>query len=92
MALSTKEAEQMAVTEGVKESLWLRGLLDDLIVRQDSVKLSCDSQSTIYLAKNQVYHARIRHIDVRYYFVRDVVEKGDISLMKVHADKNPTDM
>ncbi|KAL1370701.1 hypothetical protein AAHE18_01G080100 [Arachis hypogaea] len=52
MALSTTEVEYMAIAEGVKEVLWLRGLLDDLGLKQDCVNLSWDSQSTIYLAKN----------------------------------------
>ncbi|CAO2820846.1 unnamed protein product [Amaranthus hypochondriacus] len=52
VALSTTEAEYMAMTEGVKEALWLRGLLDDLGLKRDSVNLNCDSQSAIHLAKN----------------------------------------
>jgi len=56
------------------------------------VHLWCDSQSAIQLAKNQVHHARTKHIDVRYHFVRDVIEEGDISLMKVHTNENPADM
>ena len=62
VALSTTEAEYMAVAEGVKESLWLRGLLDDLGFRQEGVQLSCDSQSTIFLAKNLAYHSNTKHI------------------------------
>ncbi|PNX69499.1 retrovirus-related Pol polyprotein from transposon TNT 1-94 [Trifolium pratense] len=92
VALSTTEAEYMAVAEGVKEALWLRGLLDDLGMKQECVKLSCDSQSALHLAKNQVHHARTKHIDVRYHFVRDVVEEGNISLTKVHTDENSADM
>ena len=56
------------------------------------MNLSCDSQSAIHLAKNQVHHARTKHIDVRYHFVCDVMEKCDISLIKVHTDENPADM
>lgn len=82
----------MAVAEGVKEALWLRGLLGDLGVEQERVRLMCDSQSAIHLAKNQVHHALTKHIDVRYHFVRDVVEEGHISLTKVHTDENPADM
>jgi hypothetical protein len=82
----------MAVAEGVKEALWLRGLLGDLGVEQECVRLMCDSQSALHLAKNQVHHARTKHIDVRYHFVRDVVEEGHISLTKVHTDENPADM
>jgi len=48
--------------------------------------------STIYLAKNQVYHARTKHIDVRFYFVREILDEGDIELLKIHTKENPSDM
>ncbi|GAA0162525.1 transmembrane signal receptor [Lithospermum erythrorhizon] len=87
VALSTTEAEYMAVTEGgVKEALWLWGLLDDLGSKQECVNLYCDSQSAIHLAKNQVHHVRTKHIDLRYHFVRDIIEEGDISLLKIHTN------
>lgn len=92
VALSTTEAEYMAVAEGVKEALWLWGLLDDLGIEQGTVDLGCDSQSAIHLARNQVHHARTKHIDVRYHFVRDVIEEGSISLLKVHTSDNPADI
>ena len=47
--------------------------------------------SAIYLAKNQVYNVRTKHIDVRYHFVRDILE-GDIELQKIHTKENPADM
>ncbi|KAL1293495.1 hypothetical protein AAHE18_19G077400 [Arachis hypogaea] len=92
VALSNTKAEYMVVEEGMKEVLWLRSLLNDLGFKQDCVNFSCDSQGAIHLAKNQVHHARTNHIDVRYHFVRDIIEKGDISLVKVHINKNPADM
>ena len=64
VALSTIEAEYMAMTEAMKEALWLQDLLDDLGVDQDLLKINCDSMSAIYLAKNQVYHVQTKHIDV----------------------------
>ena len=60
VALSTTEAEYMAITEAIKEAIWLQGLLDDLGVGQKQVTVFCDSQSAIHLAKNQVYHARAK--------------------------------
>ncbi|KAI4332243.1 hypothetical protein L6164_017167 [Bauhinia variegata] len=57
VALSTTEAEYMAITEAVKEAIWLQGLLEDLGVSQKHIVVYCDSQSAIHLAKNQVYHA-----------------------------------
>ena len=76
VALSTMEAEYMTITEAIKEAIWLQGLLDDLGVGQKQVTVFCDSQSAIHLAKNQVYHARTKHIDVRYHFVREIIEEG----------------
>ena len=59
--------------------------MDDLGIEQNFLKIDCDSMSVIYLAKNQVYHARMKHIDVKYHFVRDVLEDGDIEVKKIHT-------
>ena len=52
----------------------------------------CDSQSAIHLAKNQVHHARTKHIDVRFHFVREIIDEGDILLQKIGTADNPADM
>jgi len=91
VALSTTKAEYMAMTEAMKEAIWLQGLLD-LRIDQHLLKINCDSMSTIYLAKNQVYHARTKHIDVRFHFVREILDEGDIQLQKIHTKENPIDM
>jgi len=52
IALSTTEAEYMTMTEVMKEVIWLQGLLDDLEIEQDLLKINCDSMSAIYLVKN----------------------------------------
>nr|GEY07464.1 retrovirus-related Pol polyprotein from transposon TNT 1-94 [Tanacetum cinerariifolium] len=67
--LSTTEAEYMAMTEAVKEAIWLHGLLNELGINQKFVTMYSDSQSVIHLVKNQVYHARTKHIDVWYHFI-----------------------
>ena len=92
VALSTTESEYMAVTEAAKEALWLKGLVRELGIDQGGVSLHCDSQSAIYLAKNQVYHARTKHIDVRFHKVRELVALGDVVLVKVHTSENAADM
>ena len=51
-----------------------------------------DSQSAICLAKNQVHHARTKHIDVRYHFVREIVDEGNILLQKIGTADNLADM
>jgi len=44
------------------------------------------------LAKNQVYHARTKHIGVRFYFIREILDECDIELLKVHTKENPANM
>ncbi|KAM2436809.1 hypothetical protein ACFX1W_013989 [Malus domestica] len=86
------EAEYMAVPEAIKEAIWIHGLIRDLGVDQKQVEVHCDSQSAIYLAKYQVHHARTKHIDVRYHFVREIVGEGEIILQKIPTKDNPADM
>jgi hypothetical protein len=92
VAMSTTEAEYMAVAEAAKEALWLKGLVKELGLNQGGVQMHCDSQSVIYLAKNQVYHARTKHIDVRFHKIRELIVTGDIVLEKVHTSENAADM
>ena len=54
--------------------------------------MHCDNQSVIYLAKNQVYHARTKHIDVRFHKIRELIVTRDIVLEKVHTSENAADM
>ncbi|KAE8713420.1 hypothetical protein F3Y22_tig00110210pilonHSYRG00105 [Hibiscus syriacus] len=86
------EVEYMAVTEAVKEAIWLQGLLGELGMEQKHIKVHCDSQSAIHLAKNQVYHARTKHIDVRYHFVREILEEGGVIIQKIRTTENPADI
>uniref|UniRef100_A0A2N9HC61 Integrase catalytic domain-containing protein n=1 Tax=Fagus sylvatica TaxID=28930 RepID=A0A2N9HC61_FAGSY len=92
VAMSTTEAEYMAVAEAAKKALWLKGLVKELGLNQGGVQMHCDSQSAIYLAKNQVYHARTKHIDVRFHKIRELIVTGDIVLEKVHTSENAADM
>ena len=52
----------------------------------------CDSQSAIHLATNPAYHSRTKHIDVRYHFLRLVIDGGKVALQKVHTQENCADI
>ena len=86
------EVEYIAVAHACKEAIWLNKLLGEFKVKQDVLRVNCDSQSALHLAKNPVFHSWIKHIDIRYHFVRDVVDDGLISLLKVHTNENPADI
>jgi hypothetical protein len=73
VALSTTEAEYMVVSEFAKEAIWLRGLYSKLCGISSCVTIHCDSQSAICFTKDQMFHERTKHIDIRYHFIRDVI-------------------
>jgi Reverse transcriptase (RNA-dependent DNA polymerase) len=80
VALSTLEAEYMALTQAAKEALWLKRFLAELGIDIPSVILFGDNQGSLALAKNNVFHARSKHIDIQHHFIRDTIKSGDITL------------
>jgi phosphoribosyl-AMP cyclohydrolase len=91
VALSTTKAEYMETTHASKEAVWLQRLCSGIGLVQQAVRLDCDSQSAIFLAKNPTYHSKTKHIDVQYHFVRDMVEEKKVLLEKVDTLKNVAD-
>ncbi|KAL5810306.1 hypothetical protein ACOSQ4_026874 [Xanthoceras sorbifolium] len=92
VALSTTEAEYVAVTEASKEMVWLQSFLEELGKKQEDNVLYCDSQSAIHLAKNPSFHSRTKHIQLRYHFIRSLLEDGILKLEKISGAQNPADM
>ena len=92
IVLSTTEAEYMAITKACKESIWLKGLLGEICDDLQTTTVFCDSQSAIFSQKDQMFHERTKHINVRYHFVREVIAHGDIVVSKVSTHDNPADM
>eukprot|EP00253_Pinus_taeda_P005453 PITA_05453 len=89
--LSTTEAEYMAATHASKEAVWLQRLCSSMGLVQGAIRIDCDSQSAIFLAKNPAYHSKTKHIDVQYHFVRDMIEDKKVLLVKVDTLKNTVD-
>ncbi|MCO5574434.1 hypothetical protein L7F22_028219 [Adiantum nelumboides] len=89
---STMEAEYVAANEACKEAIWLGRLVADLGIKVEMPDLYCNSQSAIQLAKNLVFHLKTKHIDVKYHFIREVLEDKQIRLMKIHTKDNPANL
>ena len=92
LALSTIESEYMVVAEATKEALWFTGLVTELGIQQGGVQFHRDSQSAIFLAKNQVSHASTKYIDVRFHKIRELVSSSELLLEKIHTFENAVDM
>ncbi|CAI7908252.1 unnamed protein product [Closterium sp. NIES-54] len=81
IALSSTEAEYIAPCSATKEGLYLRELLEEAKLAQlPSFSLFCDNQSAIRIANKNGFANRTKHIALRYFFVKDEIEKGRLEL------------
>ncbi|KAJ0589103.1 putative RNA-directed DNA polymerase [Helianthus annuus] len=81
VALSSTEAEYIAASGATCEAIWLRRVLEDFGFKQlEATTIFCDNKSTISLSKNPVLHKRSKHIELRYHFMREMVEQDQIKL------------
>ena len=81
VALSTSEAEYVALSSATQEAVWLRRLLNALNAIPDEPTIMMeDNQGAIAISRNPVEHARTKHIDIRYHFVREAIKDRVIEL------------
>ena len=100
IALSSTEAEYIALTEAAKEASWLRTLYMEIRSRlniekvslQGSIPIHADNQASIHMAKIPRFHERTKHIGIRYHYVRTAIEDGLISLSYIPTTENPADI
>nr|GEX71199.1 protein Mpv17-like [Tanacetum cinerariifolium] len=92
VAVSTTEAEYMAIAEASKELVWLKNFLEELDRAQTENVMYCDNQSAIHLVKNPVFYSQTKHITIRYHYIRELVSEETLSLKKILGAENPADM
>jgi hypothetical protein len=82
ISLLMTESEYIAATHAAKEALWLRSLISQVFGPiPDLTTLFSDNQSAIALTQDHQYHARTKHIDIRFHFIRYIVENGSLRLI-----------
>ena len=82
----------MALTEAIKEALWLLRLIKELKIGQQQVCVFCDNQGAIQLSKNQVSLERTKHVDIKVHFIQYIIAKGVVLGKNVATKDNPADM
>jgi hypothetical protein len=93
VTLSTAEAEYVAATHAAKEAMWLRRLIFELFPSlSNSTPLYCDNLAALRLATDDNYHARTKHIDIRYHFIRDVVARHELDIIYCPTDDMTADI
>jgi hypothetical protein len=86
VALSTTEAEYLVLSVVVCEAVWICKLLTDLFdLEMDSTIIHCDNQSCVKFSENPVFHDKSKHIEIKYHYIRDMVQRK-----AVHVQYLPT--
>nr|GEZ66580.1 retrovirus-related Pol polyprotein from transposon TNT 1-94 [Tanacetum cinerariifolium] len=91
-AISTTEAEYIAMFGCCAQILWMRSQLTDYGFDFNKIPLYCDNRSAIALCCNNVQHSRSKHIDIRHHFIREQVERGVVELYFVSTNYQLADI
>ena len=93
VALSTTEAEYIALSVAVREAIWLRKLLTDLFDHEmDPTIIHCDNQSCVKLSENPVFHDRSKHIEIKYHYIRDMVQRKIVHVQYLSTHEQIADI
>jgi hypothetical protein len=93
IALNTAEAEYIVACSASCEAIWLRKLLTGLFdLEMEATMILCDNQSCIKMTENHVFHDKSKHIEIRYHYIRDMVQRGAIKLQYVSTDEQVVDV
>ena len=92
IALSTVEAEYVAVGSCYAQVLWIKHQLEDFGVTQIKISIKCDNTSAINLSKNLIQHFRTKYIEIRHHFLRDHVQNKNIILEFVPTEDQLADI
>ena len=92
VSTSTTEAEYIAAGSCCAQILWMKNQLMNYDVTYKRTPIFCDNTSAIAISHNPVMHSRTKHIDIRYHFIRDHIEKGDVEIHFIPTDKQLADI
>jgi hypothetical protein len=88
ITLNTLEEKYIAACSASCEAKWLRKLLTSLFdLEMEETSILCDNQSCIKMTENPVFHDRSKHIEIRYHYIRDMVQRGALKLQCVSTDE-----
>ena len=91
VAVSTTEAEYMAASAAAKEALYLRKILNDIGFGPQCININCDNQGAVNLTKNALTVSRTKHVDIAHHFVRNRVNRGELSFKYIQTDEQLAD-
>nr|GFB46800.1 retrovirus-related Pol polyprotein from transposon TNT 1-94 [Tanacetum cinerariifolium] len=91
-SMSSAEDEYVSLSTCCAQVLWMRTQLTDYGFHFDKIPMYCDSKTAIAISCNPVQHSRTKHIDIKYHFIKEKVEKGIVELFFVRTEYQLTDL
>ncbi|GKE47413.1 hypothetical protein Tco_1478671, partial [Tanacetum coccineum] len=91
-AMSSAEAEYVALSSSCAQVMWMRTHIKDYGFNYNKIPLYCDSQSAIAISCNPMQHSYTKHINVRYHFIKEQVERGIIELFFIRTEYQLADL
>jgi hypothetical protein len=92
IALSSTEAEYMALSDCSRQVAWMHTLLGELGYNLKPIPICGDNQGSIFIASNPVTEKRSKHIDIRYHYIREVIQRKLAEIYFIDGDDNPADL
>ncbi|GJX29288.1 hypothetical protein Tco_0237367 [Tanacetum coccineum] len=92
LAISITEAKYVSTEKACQQALWMKQALVDYDIKLDDIPVLCHNKGAIDLSKNPVLHSCTKHIEIQHHFLRDNVQKGNISIEKVSSEDNIADI
>ena len=92
IAMSTTEAEYISAASCCTQLLWMKHQLEDYQINANSIPIYCDNTAVICLSKNPILHSRAKHIEIKYHFIRDYVQKSILDIQFIDNEHKWADI
>ena len=92
VALSSTEAEYMAISDCSRQAIWIKPLIKELGIKIRSIPIYGDNQGSIFIASNAVQESRTKHINIHYHYICELVVAKKVELQFVPGEMNPANM
>ena len=84
----------MAAVEAAKEAVWIKKFLTELDIvpsAQKGIEVYCDNNGAIAQSKEARSHFKSKHVERKFHLIREIVDRGDVKMSKIHTDENIAD-
>ena len=92
VALSSTDAEYVALSEGAREGLFIRNLVYECLGSNNIIHMKCDNNGAIKNAENEFQHKRAKHVDIKYHHIKEEIECGRVKADWVSTENNVADI